>query len=316
MDSQQILIAIDGGGTKTRAIAFDRSGRALAEKIAGPSNHLGNERALVRDSLAEVIDGVLTATGRTREDVCTVSGGYAGVDYDGNGEDAMREILAEIGITECVVRGDMVIAHEGALRGGSGVLALAGTGASYLGRSESGEVAKLGGWGYLFGDEGSAYWIGASALRAVSQQQDGRGPETLLTAMVCDIYGVKDFAQVVPCVYQPNADRRDIACLSRIVSEAAEAGDAVARRILEEAGDELARGAEALIHRLKIQSGCEVSYQGSVLKRGRIVRERFEAALKLSVPQARVVAPAAPPVYGAYSIGCHAVGWEVKWNVL
>ena len=59
-----------------------------------------------------------------------------------------------------------------------------GTGSIVYGRTTTGELIRAGGWGYLFGDEGSGYAIGVAALRAVMQAYDGRGPSTLLTGLV------------------------------------------------------------------------------------------------------------------------------------
>ena len=61
---------------------------------------------------------------------------------------------------------------------------VAGTGSVAYGRNAAGKTARAGGWGYLAGDEGSAYWIGREALAALALALDGRGPPTALLTML------------------------------------------------------------------------------------------------------------------------------------
>jgi N-acetylglucosamine kinase-like BadF-type ATPase len=258
----------------------------------------------VRRSLAEAIGGA-AAGGRVR----LVAAGLAGVDFDGTGEGEARAILADAGYPECLVLGDMVIAHAGALGGRSGVVAAAGTGAVFLGQSPDGRWAKAGGWGYLFGDEGSAYWIGRTAVAAASKAHDGRGRATCLEDDICRRLGIRDFTEALGRLYGGGMDARGFASLSPVVDAAAGAGDAVAQEILDRAGEELAAGAEALVRRLAMTQRCEVSWQGAVLDRCLRVRERFCAVLRERLPGVTVVAPAREPVYGAWLLGCRALGW-------
>lgn len=306
----EILIAIDGGGTRTRAVAFSRAGGVLGEGAGGPSNHLAMDRGTVRESLARAISGALAAAGADAADVRLVAAGLAGVDWDGEGASEASAILAEAGFPRSAVYGDMVAAHAGALDGRPGVVAAAGTGAVYLGVAPGGRRFKAGGWGYLFGDEGSAYWLGRMALNAASRSVDGRERPTLLVDAVCRALGIRDFAQALSRIYGGNMTPAEIAALSVVVPEAADAGDAVACRLLERAGDELAWGAEAVIRRLGMEAGCEVSWQGAILEHCRPVHVRFGAALAARVPGVRLVAPAHEPVYGAWLLGRRAAGWE------
>lgn len=304
-----LMIAIDGGATRTRALAIDAGGRVLAEAESGPSNHLSTPRELVQQSLAEAIREVLRGCGATANDLELVSAGLAGVDYDGAGAAEARDILREAGFANCAVFGDMVIAHAGALDGNPGVLALAGTGAVFLGQAPDGRWAKAGGWGYLFGDEGSAYWIGRKAAAAAARAYDGRGPATMLEEAVCHNLGIANFSQALERIYGGKMGARAFAALSKVVDRAAGDGDAVAASILDEAGEELALDAEAVIHRLELTS-CTVSWHGSVLNNCLRVRNKFIATLSGRLKDVKVAAPARRAVYGAWILGCRVLGWE------
>ncbi|MBA3513645.1 MAG: N-acetylglucosamine kinase, partial [Pyrinomonadaceae bacterium] len=170
----EIVLAIDGGGSRTRCLAVDRQGQIVGAGESGPSNHLLVRRDVVLDSLAEATSKALAPSRLLPEQVICVSAGMAGVDYDKTGAGEMEEAFREIGFTRSLITGDMVIAHAGALGGRPGVLALAGTGSCVLGIGPSGERVKVGGWGPVYGDEGSAYRIGQTALRVAARAHDGR----------------------------------------------------------------------------------------------------------------------------------------------
>jgi N-acetylglucosamine kinase-like BadF-type ATPase len=131
-----------------------------------------------------------------------------------------------------------------------GVVVVAGTGSIAYGRNAAGQAARAGGWGYLLGDEGGGFWIGRSALSAVVRQSDGRGPATLLTAMVLDHMRLASPTELIHEIYYRDVQRHAIAGLAGVVQRAADAGDAVAAQILKRAGNELAAAAASVITRL------------------------------------------------------------------
>ena len=306
-----VILAIDGGGSRTRCLAMDRNGRVLGQAESGPSNHLLVSSEIVRRSLAEAINDTLRAAGVNAETVACVSAGLAGVDFDGAGAPEMQTLLRELGFENLVINGDMVIAHAGALRMRPGVVALAGTGSVVLGIGTGNERVKVGGWGPIYGDEGSAYRIGESALRAAAHAYDGRGPDTLLTIAIRRALGLNDFRETVTRIYVERMEPREIAALSRVAYEVAEAGDEVACRIFFRAADELVESVVAAIRQLKLNEAL-VSHQGSVLDQCHLFRKRFVEQLKNSVPDATVVAPEFEPVIGAYLLGCKAIGWSIE----
>jgi N-acetylglucosamine kinase-like BadF-type ATPase len=121
------------------------------------------------------------------------------------------------------------------------------------GRNAGGEAARAGGWGYILGDESSGYWIGREALTAVMRAADGRGPETGLTADILAYFGVDDVSQLPRIVYDREVPRMSVAALGPLVQRTSEAGDAVARGILERAADELALGVRSVASRLEMR---------------------------------------------------------------
>jgi glucosamine kinase len=306
----EVILAIDGGGSRTRCLALDRRGSVLGEGGGGPSNHLLVPRETAKASIEEAVAMACAPAGLKNEHVVCVSAGTAGVDYDGAGAEEVEAILHELGFGRWVVVGDMVIAHAGALGGRPGVLALAGTGSVVLGVGVDGARVKVGGWGPVYGDEGSAYRIGRMALTAAAMAYDGRGAATALTEALLRTLGLRDFRETVERVYVRGMEPREVAALSRVAYEVAESGDAVARDIFRRAGEELADAVEAAARRLgSAESEVSVSYEGSVLTSCALVRGRFCESLRERLPGASVLPPLFEPVVGAYLLGRAEVGW-------
>src|SRR5207244_3703467 len=114
----------------------------------------------------------------------------------------------------------------------SGIAIVAGTGSSTFGVAPDGRTGTAGGWGYLLGDEGSAYAVGREALRAVGHAADGHGRPTALTATVSAHLRLAQPRDLITAIYQSASPRTTIADLAPLVAEAARAGDAVATEIL------------------------------------------------------------------------------------
>jgi N-acetylmuramic acid 6-phosphate etherase len=134
---------------------------------------------------------------------------------------------------------DAVIALVAGAPERSGIVLLAGTGSIAYGEHPSGRSARAGGYGYFLADEGSAYWLGHEALRAVVRAADSRGPETQLAALVFRALDTTSVPELVPIVYEKGLQRTEVARLAGLVQQAAESGDAEANRILDQGAQEL-----------------------------------------------------------------------------
>ena len=313
----EVVLAIDGGGSRTRCLAVNREGQVVGAGESGPSNHLLVRREVVLDSLAEATRKALAATALSPPDVVCVSAGMAGVDYDKTGAGEMEAAFRELGFTRSLITGDMVIAHRGALGGRPGVLALAGTGSCILGIGPSGERVKVGGWGPIYGDEGSAYRIGATALRVAARAYDGRGPQTKLVSALSGALNLSGFRETVERVYLEKMESREIAALSRIAYEVAKSGDEAAREIFVQAGKELAEAVTAAVRCLNLpDKELLVSYQGSVFEACELVRACFTEVLKQTFPSVMVTPPQFEPIIGALFIACESLGWNLDQKSL
>jgi N-acetylglucosamine kinase-like BadF-type ATPase len=299
-NKKEILLAVDGGGTRTRCAAYTLDGNKLAVAEGGPSNHLSAERSRVFESLQTTLARTLAFCGRQKDDVLLVSAGFAGVDSDGTGAFEMQALLKDVGYADALIHGDMVTAHAGALQGQAGVLAIAGTGAVFFGISPLGKRLKLGGFGYIFGDEGGGYWIAVQALRAASKAYDRRGEPTALVELLCQALDVPEFSRIPQLLYSGSVQPARIAELSCVVETAAARRDQIATHILMQSGRELALGVTALVRRLDYSAKCVVSYYGAILQRCPLVFETFSKELELHIPSVEIRAPISDALYGAF----------------
>ena len=258
-----IFAGIDGGGTKTTLALADAAGRELARRV-GPAGLVDpRDPAATAEMLAELVRSALAEAGLARTPAALVAG-LAGV---GN-EQERRQVesaLAASGVAARVsIVTDGAIALDGALGGGAGILMIAGTGSVAYGRGEDGRVERCGGWGMVVGDEGSAWSIGRGGLAAALRAADGRGPATSLLPRFLKLLKLEDERGIPP--WAGRAEKADVAALAVHVVGAAEAGDAVALRLVEREARELAAHAVALAHRLEPWSGAvPVAFHGGVL---------------------------------------------------
>jgi len=306
--AQGVILAIDGGATRTRCLAVDRAGSVVGRGDGGPANHLLADAAVVRRSLMEAVDGALAAAGLPRSAVRCVAAGLAGVDYDGAGAEEARELFDDLDDAVFTIAGDMVIAHLAAFEGDPGVLALAGTGSAIFGIGHDGRGIKAGGWGPLFGNEGSAYRIGRDGLAAAARAYDGAAPATSLVDAIVAHLELRDFRETVAWAYGGVMDSSGVASLAPVVARSAEAGDGVARGILETAGQELAEGVAAVAARLQLEAPI-ISYQGPVLETCAVARDAFVRRVAERLAGAHVAAPRHPPVMGAWVLGRRTLNW-------
>lgn len=293
------VVGVDAGGTGSRAVVV-RDGVLVERRELGPLNVLLHADAV--DRLAALV----------REVGASAAGmGLAGVRSSEHAARIEGDLSARTG-AQVAVGDDTDAALAGAFRGAPGVVVVAGTGSGAAGRDADGRTARVGGHGFLLGDEGGGYWIGREAARAALRAADGTGPATALTVVVEDAFG--SLADAERVVHQRPTERRLLAGLLPAVAALAvrppvgpdphriaaaslaapvgdrteAAGDAEARRILAEAATHLADLAAAVQARL---GPLPVAITGGVFRCAPI-----RAAV---VARTGATDPAEPPELGA-----------------
>ncbi|MBQ0824873.1 hypothetical protein KBI52_32200 [Microvirga sp. HBU67558] len=245
-------LGIDAGGTATRWRLADAGGRCMAQGSVAPlTGHLFS--AAAEERARQIVLDMAQAVMKQGRPLGIIAG-ITGLTRDTPAEATMRALFAEtfeLPSDKVFVAEDMWIAYLSYFALGEGILVYSGTGSIGYYLSEDKEVIRVGGRGNLIDDGGSGFWIAREALKAIlrtEEENPGAGWTTLLGTCLAKALGGTDWNLVRSFVY--GGDRGKIGSLARAVGEAAQAGDGTALHILQDAGEELARLANALIRRL------------------------------------------------------------------
>lgn len=310
-----LVVALDSGGTKTAGVVARRDGTVLGVGFGGPANAVFISRRVAAASLAKAVREALAASGLADRLPVPLASFYAsapGVPAELVRE-ALTPLLASTAAARWTVAGDELSALVGALGERYGVVALAGTGSFAVGLDRAGRQAEVGGWGPLLGDEGSGYDIGLRALRAVVRASEGRAPETSLTGLLATAWRLSRPRDLVERVYRRGSARQRIAALARVVAAAAREGDAVAREILRQAGQELGELAGAVVVKLDLRGvGCPVALVGGVAGAGGGLQEAFTGTVRGIDATCRVVPSRFTPLVGALLLALEQAGGTVS----
>jgi N-acetylglucosamine kinase-like BadF-type ATPase len=291
------VIGIDAGGTKTVCLLANEHGEILA-RARGEGANL---QAVGELQVEKILHTVMAqAIGDRRIVPAAICLGIAGVDRP-NDADVVRGIMQRIGLnSRIVIVNDALIALETGAPGQPGVVIISGTGSIAYGRNAAGEAARSGGWGYVLGDEGSGYWIGRAALRAVLREADLRGPRTVLTQMLLDHFQVTQPQLLLHEVYHHHLKPAAIGALASSVQAAFSQGDEVAAGILRGAADELEGAALSVALRLELM-GEAFSFilSGGIFRAVPWLIEELSRRLPLAASQSTTVLLDKEPAEGA-----------------
>ncbi|HEY0143554.1 MAG TPA: BadF/BadG/BcrA/BcrD ATPase family protein [Thermoanaerobaculia bacterium] len=294
------FIGVDGGASKTAALVTDEKGRALGRGLAGPSNHLrvGIEEAT--RNIERAVNIALVEAGIAIRNVEYAYCGIAGSDHPAHRQKVIDSLKIFFPRGNFIVDTDARIALTGAIGFGAGVVIIAGTGSVAFGRNDAQDEARAGGWGPTLGDEGSGFWIAREGLSAIVRAHDGRGFATQMTDHLCNDYDMCQPEELPRFVYAATTHVDDIAKYGRLVIEAANEGDDVARDILARAGSELAECVLAVARKLHLtDSVFSVAYVGGAFHAGDLLLNPMRLRLRRDAPGAELHPPQREPVEGA-----------------
>ena len=296
---QQLVIGIDGGGTKTRALLADESGERIAEAVGAGSAVRPQEVERSAGIIAGVVRDALEIGAHAGARPRVLCVGVAGVGRDSERQALWDSLVAHKLADEVVVQTDFAVALNDAFGDGPGVLLIAGTGSSAFGRGPAGATARCGGWGPVIGDEGGGAWIGRRALSVVAAASDGREPETAITGAVLTAAEVSEAWELIR--WAAAATPGTLATLAPVVMSVAENGDLRANAIVSMAVEELSLHVRALARQLFTdeRASVPVALTGGLLRKGTGFRKRLEHRLKSAVPGAQIHADEVDPARGA-----------------
>lgn len=298
----KIFLGVDGGGTKTDFLLIDETGRVFATHRAGSAYYPETGVEALERLLAEGITATLQMAKLT---AAQVDFGFIGLPAHGEDSaltprlDRLAERVLDADRYRC--GNDMVCGWAGALAGRDGINLVAGTGSIAYGEW-AGRRARAGGWGELFSDEGSAYWVAREALALFSRMSDGRAPKGPLHELIRQRFGLHHDLDLCAAIYGPPAlARSELAGLAPLAAQAAAAGDVGARRVFAAAAAELAALVDAVQAALAppLAASLPVSYSGGMFRFGETLLNPLRAVLGAAGRHYEIAAPKLTPAAGA-----------------
>jgi N-acetylglucosamine kinase-like BadF-type ATPase len=259
MTPATLLLGVDGGGSTTEAVVADIEGRVLGRGRGPASNHHRVGLDGFRQAMTAAIEGaVQDATGARPganghawpQSVASACFGLAGVDTPEDVQLVTTWARQQGLAAPLQVVNDSELVLAAGTPQGWGVALISGTGSVCLGRDPDGRSLRVGGWGYLLGDEGSGYQVALRALRVATQTADGRAEAHGLLDAALRHWSLPEPSALIAHVHSPSMTQAEIAGLATAVLALAAQGDAAALAIVDEAAHELARHVDAVVRQL------------------------------------------------------------------
>ncbi|WP_308164513.1 N-acetylglucosamine kinase [Nonomuraea sediminis] len=310
---EQILLAVDGGNSKTDVALVTTRGEVLATGRSGPfaPQSEGVPAAVdvvvraVRQAVANLPDAVRQAEAPSEASgvpaFAHVAAYLAGADLPVEEEALAREFTARGFGDDIVVRNDTFALLRSGASGPWGVAVVCGAGINAVGVSPTGQVARFPALGRLSGDWGGGLGLGEEALWHAVRAEDGRGPATALAELLKTHFGAPTVEDVVLRLHFGHLDEADLMDLAPGVLATAAAGDALARSLVERQAEEITVMAEVCLRRLDLlETPTEVILGGGVLAaRDPLLTSLLDTSFAQRAPRAKLVVADLPPVVGA-----------------
>lgn len=304
-----LVIGIDGGGTRTRAILLDDTGHEHGRVIGPGSNPATQGWKAATQVIQTLLADLLGKTLVSAQDIDAIGMGLAGLTTLGDADSLHKALAATFPGATLTLHWDIEVALVGAYGRREGMLLLAGTGSAAYGISPTGKTVRVGGWGYLIGDEGSGFAVGRAALQAVMRAYDGRGPETALTGQLLSALNLPEPEAIDPWLYGGEFHPRNVARLAPLVCETARSGDPLAQGIIIQTVDDLLELLRAMLRGLQQEhQAARLVFMGGLLTApDSYVAERLRPELARQFPLIQLVKVQHPPEVGAALLALNAL---------
>lgn len=283
MMSLKYLIGIDGGGTNSRLLACNSNGEVLGHCVGKSTNVESNSKQCVLANLKEIVEQFLRESGCSIQNCQGVCLGTAGVDTEKSRLE-VNEIVRQLPFPcRTLIVNDAEIALAAETKGEPGILLISGTGSIGYAVNREGKDCRVGGYGYLVGDEGSAYWISRKAIQHILREYDRTGEKIRMFEWIGSALGINEIDQLVDFVYQSN--KSEMAKLGLSVVSAFEEGDRTAERIMTGAAQHLSSMAISLGRRLHMDDAqYPLVFSGSMLTRTPWLMDKVTQEVKQAFP--------------------------------
>ncbi|GAC1543699.1 MAG: BadF/BadG/BcrA/BcrD ATPase family protein [Candidatus Velthaea sp.] len=286
-------IGVDAGGTGTTAAlssdgVFIREGR-------GPG---ANATSVGIDDAADaILQAIRAAAHGVKPD--TIYVGAAGAGRPEVASALERLIESAYAPALIVVTDDTAIALRSRIPQGPGIVLIAGTGS--VAYAENGETRiRVGGLGYLLGDEGSAFALGLAAVKLYGRVLDGRATRDETSDLAARAVGADDRAALLAAIYGARFNPATIASLAPSIIAFAGKGNRASTKIVQEASKELADLVKATAKLAGLSDASpSVALAGGLLRENSLLTFLLETRINGDLPGAAIVRGGEEAVRGA-----------------
>ena len=312
-----MFLGVDGGGTKTAFVLIDQAGKVRASHQEGSSYYLETGLPALQAMLERGVNATFAQAGVARSELRFAFFGLPAFGEDSAIQPQLDALPAAfLDPTQYRCDCDMICSWAGSLACRDGISVICGTGSMAYGEYQ-GKGVRVGGWGELFSDEGSAYWIAREGLNLFSKMSDGRATRGGLYDLMKKELALQSDLDLCGHVYNKLASQRSaVAALSQLVGDAAQRGDEQARAIFHRAAQELASMVVALRNALQVpdQVILPVSYSGGVFESGALLLDPFRQ--QLDPTRFALTTPLLSPAVGAALYAANRVGHQFTAEAL
>jgi len=306
----ELLLGVDGGGTRTRAVILTHDGLVVGQGEAGPANYhnVGLEAAV--KNLRAATKLAFQNAGEPFQPAAHAFLGCAGIKapVDVSRLKGAVEAAGIVRVGGVTVANDLHNALAGGLNGRPGIALIAGTGTNCLGTDAKGNPVFCGGWGWLLDDEGGGCGLALSALRQAVRAADGREQPTQLTPATMQFFGLTCPEELLARLYAQTWTPDELAAFAPVVVRLAKEGDDAARRVLQEGAKALGALVAVVARKLDFPDGPEVVILGGCARSGPPYQTMVEQAIRSACAAARISEPEFSTSHGAALNALRAAG--------
>jgi glucosamine kinase len=289
------VAGIDGGQSSTTAVIGDRNGCVVGRGRAGAADEIGagTDSTRLSDALCDALSDARSNAELPGDlQFAAIVAGVSG--YEGH----LRGRAPALPAKRFVLEHDAPVAHAGALAGEPGIVVIAGTGSAVYATGGS-QPWTGGGWGYLFGDEGSAFWMAREALAALMRRDDEHSPVGEEVRAAYDFFGLPSLRRIARGFYLADVSRERLAAFAPIALRFPSF-----REIADRGADRL-----AAVVRSALEAGAAptVAFSGGMFADARFA-QRLAAGIGEAFPAARIIAAKYEPSVGALLLAYREAG--------
>ncbi len=307
-----LYLGIDAGAVKTTAVAANEQGKILAKTVGASIDYKTIGLSAARKNLRDVMAQLLSRL-EEKSFKCACIGSSA-LNAKASAKET-ENLTGGIIEADAIVLDSSINAAMECMRGeGPCALVISGIDSMVAARNEKGKLSKAGGWGYLFGNEGSGYIIAMEAIRYCFRAFEGSEPPTAMLKDMLEFFDVYSPKELPGRFFDPATERSKISAFAGRVFSCASAGDEAAKAIIKQQARLLAGTTKSLIK--NFPEDTVIGLWGGVFVNNRRFRNKFTEAMLEQSPSYRVEVLNYPAECGALFVAFKKDGIEITEDIM